>query len=420
MQSNQKGQTVAITSNSPSCSFTWVENGAPGTIIECNQVNTIQAEGELVRITMTNGLRYIIYYWYNEQNLGATSALDLVDKIQQIVDCATSENGVPLSGQNYVTVPTVNTADYATDIATNAAAALAGLNEAIQLAVDDSMTTVVLNLEAGDYEELILPAISGGLDTLIINGAGKYATNILSLDLSLWEGTVILNDLSSFDFIFAATNEIYGYNVQLANSNSTDVNLTGSFFNTRFAGTWCDDAICYADFQDCTLGTLCPNGGQYYGISIKGGSINAFCINAGAMQSGYLENVTIGDMTGATVAADAEIRGGCNITNFLGNNGYLLGKVKGGKITAPATEFINVSNDAAEISDCDVTAERLVLTDDVTKPHIVRNKLTISIGAISITSAETAQIGWNEINFTNVGLPNLDAAWDSSNLTYTE
>ena len=84
MNSNQKGQLVAITD--AGASINWTDNSGLNINLQKSLIQSVSAQDDtIVQITMYSGTIYSIYFWQNETNLGATSAADLLGKIQELV-----------------------------------------------------------------------------------------------------------------------------------------------------------------------------------------------------------------------------------------------------------------------------------------------------------------------------------------------
>lgn len=84
MNSNQVGQLVAITD--AGASINWTDNSGLNINLQKSLIQSVSAQDDtIVQITMYSGTIYSIYFWENERNLGATSAADLVNKIQELV-----------------------------------------------------------------------------------------------------------------------------------------------------------------------------------------------------------------------------------------------------------------------------------------------------------------------------------------------
>jgi len=84
MNSNQKGQLVAITD--AGAAINWTDNSGLNINLQKSLIQSVSAQDDtIVQITMYSGTIYSIYFWQNETNLGATSAADLLGKIQELV-----------------------------------------------------------------------------------------------------------------------------------------------------------------------------------------------------------------------------------------------------------------------------------------------------------------------------------------------
>lgn len=199
MNSNQKGQLVAITD--AGAAINWTDNSGLNINLQKSLIQSVSAQDNtIVQITMYSGTIYSIYFWQNETNLGATSAADLLSKIQELV-------GTGGGGTNYWGV----------------------LDGVLQNTDDQTATGMVY--KGDDYRLIVVSRLENDTPGMIVIDNNDILRSIVSI-APKYCGMQLFNDqgdklgLVSVNET-AATIEFNGASLQL--------NVSGSVSNYNFA-----------------------------------------------------------------------------------------------------------------------------------------------------------------------------------------
>lgn len=161
MNSNQKGQLVAITD--AGAAINWTDNSGLNINLQKSLIQSVSAQDDtIVQITMYSGTIYSIYFWQNETNLGATSAADLLSKIQELV----STGG---GGTNYW-----------------------GIVDGVLQNTDDQTATGMVYKE-DDYRLIVLSRLEGNSPGMIVVDNNDILRSIVSISPE-FAGMQLFND----------------------------------------------------------------------------------------------------------------------------------------------------------------------------------------------------------------------------------
>lgn len=199
MNSNQVGQLVAITD--AGAAINWTDNSGLNINLQKSLIQSVSAQDDtIVQITMYSGTIYSIYFWENETRLGATSAADLLSKIQELV-------GTGGGGTNYW-----------------------GVLDGVLQNTDDQTATGMVYKE-DDYRLIVVSRLENDTPGMIVIDNNDVLRSIVSISPA-FTGMQLFNDqgdkLGSVSVNkTAATIEFNGASLQL--------NVSGSVSNYNFA-----------------------------------------------------------------------------------------------------------------------------------------------------------------------------------------